>query len=263
MAKSVMKTILVISYKDEDPDLIARKYSADAPVEPYVLMKREDAGVKKAEFEVLLEDIIKSKELPLSEKSREYYKDLLYTVRDMSDEDYFLERTDGCDYDDDGNALSTMNPEAHYRYPRCYQFRLDTRGEEAEFSNPFHLKDGTIAYQAHVSEIDWNRENGYNKHLYESAWDICVNGKEPLTEEEKIIKENMSNRTEYFAQFKNREQYVRHSTAFFTYGVATEKWYKEVDYSISDMDWVAEFYDRFISNLEGDPLLSIYEVRSL
>jgi len=73
----------------------------------------------------------------------------------------------------------------------------------------------------------------------------------------------MGNRTEYFAQFKNKEQYVKHSTSFFTYGVATQKWYREVDHTISDMDWVSGFYDRFIKNLEGDPLLSIYEVRSL
>lgn len=263
MARSVMKTILVISYGDEDPDVIASKYSADTPVEPYIYMRRDEAAHKKAEFEELLKSIIKSNELPLTEKSREYYKDLLYTVKDMSEEDYFLERTDGCEYDKDGNALSTMNPEAHYRYPRCFQFRLDSTGEEAEFSNPFHLKDMTVAYQAHVSEIDWERENGYNKRLYENAWDICVNGKEPFTDEEKTIKEKMGNRTEYFAQFKNKEQYVKHSTAFFTYGVATQNWYREVDHTISDMDWVSGFYDRFIKNLEGDPLLSIYEVRSL
>lgn len=263
MAKSVMKTVLVISYENEDPHEIAIKYSADMTVDPYVVMRRDEAGRKKKEFEELLENVIKSKELPLSEKSREYYKDLLYTVKEMTDEDYFLERTRDYEYDEEGNAISTTNPNAHYKYPRCFQFRLDMTGEEAEFSNPFHLKDSTLAYQAHVSEIDWERENGYNRRLYENAWDICVNGKEPLTEEEKLIKEKMANRTEYFAQFKDREQYVKHSTAFFTYGVATEEWYKEVDYSISDMDWVSGFYDRFIKNLEGDPLLSIYEVRSL
>jgi hypothetical protein len=73
----------------------------------------------------------------------------------------------------------------------------------------------------------------------------------------------MGNRTEYFAQFKNKEQYVRHSTSFFTYGVATAKEYHEVDYTVSDMDWVSNFYDKFIKPLEGNPLLSIYEVHAL
>lgn len=263
MAKSVMKTVLVISKPEDDPQIIIDKYSADTKVEPYIWMYKKEAGTKKKEFEELLSSIVKSTELPLTDRSREYYKDLLYTVKEMSDEDYFLERTDGLEYDKDGNAISTINPNAHYKYPRCYQFRLDKTGEEAEFSNPFHLLDGTKAYQAKVSDIDWERENGYNKNLYENAWDICVNGKEPLTEQEKIIKENMSNRSEYFAQFKNKEQYVRHSTSFFTFGVATMDWYKEVDWSISDMDWVAGFYDRFIKNLDGDMVLSIYEVRSL
>lgn len=263
MAKSVMRTVLVISYDDEDPQQIIDKYSEDTKVEPYVYMKKEDAGKYKQQFIDLLESILASNEIPMSEKAKEFYKDLMYSVKNTPDKDYFLEKTSWCEHDKNGDAITDRNPNAYYKWARCFQFRLDQTGEEAEFSNPFHLKDGTKAYQAHLNDIDWEREHGYNRRLYENAWDICVNGKEPFTDEEKLIKDNMSNRTEYFSQFKDKEQYVRHSTSFFTYGVATSNEYHEVDYTVSDLDWVSNFYDRFIKPLEGNPLLSIYEVHAL
>ena len=263
MARSVMRTVLVISYDDEDPQAIIDKYSEDTTVEPYIYMRKSDAGKYKQDYINLLSAMISSKDVPMSDKAREFYKDLMYAVKGMSDEAYFLEKTDWCDYDKDGNAITNRNPNAYYKWQRCYQFRLDQDGEEAEFSNPFHLKDGTKAYQAHLNDIDWEREHGYNRRLYENAWDICVNGKEPFTDEEKLIQANMSNRKEYFAQFKDKEQYVRHSTSFFTYGVATSKEYHEVDYTVSDMDWVSNFYDKYIKTLDGNPLLSIYEVHAL
>ena len=80
MAKSVMRTVLVISKPEDDPQIIIDKYSADTKVEPYIWMYKKEAGTKKKEFEELLSSIIKSTELPLTDKSREYYKDLLYTV---------------------------------------------------------------------------------------------------------------------------------------------------------------------------------------
>lgn len=47
------------------------------------------------------------------------------------------------------------------------------------------------------------------------------------------------------------------------YGVVTEDGYDEVTYQISDKDWVAKFYDKYIKPIKGNPLLTIYEVRSL
>ena len=73
----------------------------------------------------------------------------------------------------------------------------------------------------------------------------------------------MSNRLEYFGQFKDKEAYVKHSTSFFMYGIATSKEYHEVNFQISDIEWVATFYDKYIKTLKGNPTLSIYEIRLL
>lgn len=47
------------------------------------------------------------------------------------------------------------------------------------------------------------------------------------------------------------------------YGVATEEKYDEVSFKVSDKEWVAKFYDKYIKNIKGNPMLAIYEVRSL
>jgi hypothetical protein len=73
----------------------------------------------------------------------------------------------------------------------------------------------------------------------------------------------MSNRLDYFMNFNNSDEYVKHSCSFWTYGVATEDKYEEVSFNVSDKEWVAKFYDKYIKNIKGNPLLSIYEVRSL
>lgn len=261
-----MRTIIVVSYDDENPDDIANLYSEDLVVEPYISLYKKDVPKKKKMHLSLLKTLLtSSKDLKLSERQCEAYKDLYWSIKDMSDEDYMLSITYGCTYDDEGNAISTKNPNAHYKWPKCYQHKLDNNEGEAEFSNPFHLKDGTVAYRAKLNDIDWSREHE-NKDackLYEAAWELCVEDREPNNEQEKRIKDNMSNRLEYFSQFKNKEAYVKHSTSFFMYGIATSKDYNEVNYQISDIDWVATFYDKYIKKLKGNPTLSIYEIRLL
>lgn len=263
MARSVMRTVLVISREGENPDEIIKKYSEELEVEPYLFMKRKDAAKSKENLLNLLKTILQNKDINLSEYQKEVYKDMYWATKNIDDDFYFKEKTAGCTYDENGDAYSTKNPNAYFKYPKCYQSRLEKTGEEAEFSNPFPLKNGGKAYQAHYNDIDWSKLHGYNKYIYDAAWELCVNDKEPENETEETIKERMSNRLQYFAQFKDKENYVNHSTSFFTYGIATSDFYKEVDYTISDMDWVANFYDTYIKPIKDNPLISLYEVRCL
>lgn len=264
---SVMRTMLVVSYEDENPDEIAKLYSEELKVEPYVYLYKKDIGSRKKSHLALLEALLTTEDLKLSERQLEAYKDLYWSIKEMDDDDYMSYITDGCEctYDDDGNAISTKNPNAHYQCAICYQFKLDKERGEAIFSDPFHLKDGTVAYRAKLNDIDWEREH-CNKDackLYEAAWELCVEDREPNNEQEKRIKDNMSNRLEYFSQFKNKEAYVKHSTSFFMYGIATSKECHCVDFTVSDIEWVATFYDKYIKTLKGNPTLSIYEIRLL
>ena len=51
---------------------------------------------------------------------------------------------------------------------------------------------------------------------------------------------------------------------FFTFGIATsEHFIKRDELQESEIDYIRSFYDKYISKITDNPLLSIYEVRSL
>lgn len=261
MSANILKTILVIG---DNPDAIVKKYSADTKVEKYLAYKRDDAASMQRKHIKLVEELLKNKSFNLSESQKDVYKSLYHNLKDMSDFEYFLYITKGCTYDEStGDAYSTDNPNAYYRSEKCYDKRLKKYGEEAPCCNPFKLKDGTLSYSARMGEIEWAKNHMYNTGIYESAWDLVVNDKEPVSEQERQIKEHMKNRIVYFSNFSSKEEYVRHSCSFWTYGIATEKKYEEVNYKIKDKDWVANFYDKYIAELDGGTLLTLYEAMAL
>lgn len=253
------RTLLVIGENHLD---IAKKYSLDTKVEPYIRYHFDDAEKLHIKYLKVLENLIKTYQ-DVSQKVADKYKEMYDEYREMDDFEYYQQLTYGCQYDEDGNAWSTENPWAEYQYERCYDKRIkQDQRNEANFSNPFILKNGKKAYSALVKEIDWEKNHMYNTEIYQSAWDICVNGKEPVTEEEKLIKQNFGRRKDYFSNFKSADEYIKHNCSFWTYGVATDEKYICADKD-NAIDWTTNFYDRFIKDLNPDERLSIYEIKLL
>lgn len=253
------RTLLVIG---ENHLEIAQKYSLDTKVEPYIRYRFDDAEKLHIKYLKVLENMIKNTQ-NVNHKLAEKYKEMYDLYREMDDFEYYEELTTGCKYDEDGNAWSTENPWAHYQYERCYDKRIQQdQRNEANFSNPLILKNGRKAYSALMGEIDWPKNHMYNTEIYQSAWDICVNGKEPVTKEEKLIKQNFGRRQDYFKNFKDADEYIKHSCSFWTYGVATANEYVCGD-SEKAIDWTTKFFDRFIKDLPKDERLSIYEIKLL
>lgn len=259
MIRNVFRTILVIGENHEE---IVKKYSLDTKVERYLKMKFDDAEKLRNKHLEFIEKIMTNKQVVLSDRQREIYKSLYLDIKEMDDFDYFQKMTEGCYYDETtGDAYSTVNPNAYYQYERCPQKRLDATDEESDFSNPFILKDETISYVAKVGDIDWSRMHMYRTDIYKAAWELVVEDREPVNDEEKRIKENMKNRLSYFDNFENKEEYIIYSCSFWTYGVATNDGYKELDFKISDKEWVKNFYDTFIKTLNKDETIALYEVK--
>lgn len=268
---SNFRTLLVIG---DNPDVIAAKYSMDTKVEPYIKYKFGDKDkLYEARRRFLAECYMKADEdwnSAATDEDREAKDELrarwhmVYTTfTNLDSFEYYQVITKGCWYDDNGDAWTDENPNAHYKYEKCYDYRIKAdQDDEAPFSNPFILKDGTKAYTAKVGEIDWDKVHMANTGLYRSAWEVCVEDREPETEDERLIKANFSNRKEYFSNFKNVEEYVAHSCAFWTYGVATANEYVSGDKEDS-IKWTTGFYDRFIKQLDGETVLSIYEIKLL
>lgn len=253
------RTLLVIGDNHKE---IAAKYSLDTKVEPYIRYRFDDAETLHIKYLKVLESMIK-KAQETNQKLADKYKEMYEEYLAMDDFEYYQQLTYGCKYDENGDAWSTENPWAHYQYERCYDTRIkQDQRNEANFSNPFILKDGKKAYSALKGEIDWPKNHMYNTEIYQSAWDICVNGKEPVTDEEKLIKQNFSRRHDYFNNFKSVDEYIKHSCSFWTYGVATEDEYVSGD-NEDAIQWTTNFYDRFIKDLPDDTRLTIYEIKLL
>lgn len=259
MQKNDFKTILVIG---DNPDEIIKKYSLDTKVDEYVFAKFSDKETLRKKTLLILKNLAESANN--SDIQKQYYNNSYMDVKEMSDYDYFLQYTKGCRYDEKtGDAITDKNPNAHYKYEKCYQSSLEKYGEEGTFSNPFILNDGTKSYKAKVKDIDWKMMHMHNTKIYESAWEIVVEGRKPVSEQEYIIFKNMSRKTKYFSNFKSKKDYVIYSCAFWCYGLATENEYKELGENGNDMEWIFNFYDKFISPLDPNTLLTIYEAKEL
>lgn len=253
------RTLLVIGDNHKE---IAAKYSLDTKVEPYIRYKFDDAESLHIKYLKVLESMIKNAQ-ETNQKLADKYKDMYDEYREMDDFEYYQQLTFGCKYDENGDAWSTENPLAEYQYEKCYDKRIrQDQRNEASFSVPFILKDGTKAYSALMGEIDWDKNHMYNTEIYQSAWDICVNNKTPVTEEEKLIKQNFARRNDYFSNFKSADEYIKHNCSFWCYGIATEEKYICADKD-NAIDWTTNFYNKFIKCLPDNERLSIYEIKLL
>ena len=79
--------------------------------------------------------------------------------------------------------------------------------------------------QALCKDIDWDAMHMVNTITYETVWDLVVEGKEAVTEQEKVLFENMKNQKKYFSRFKNKDEYVIHNCAYWNYfsNISTSK----------------------------------------
>lgn len=264
MAKITYRTILVIG---DNPDEIVKKYSADTKLPKHVKVKFSDANKKRLEQLRFMEKLFENKFIYLTEEQYDYYKEMYLRFKKMDDVEFFKELTNGCEYDPEtGDALTEENENAFYKYERCQQHRLEVTGEEGDFSDPFPLKNGGKSYSAHFDDIDWKKihKNAAKVELNKRVWELVVEDDKPRNNDEEVIKNRMVNRYGYFGNFKTKEEFVEHSTSLWYWGVATDKWYKEVNYKVSDYNWITRFYNRFIRDLKKtNPLITIYEVHSL
>lgn len=262
MARSVMRTLLVTGKNHAE---IAARYSADTRVNEYLFRRYTDAAELKENRLRLLREMIESGLVRMTESEREMRRDEYLEIASMDVFENYVSMCKGCRFDEETfDAYSTENPDAKYKYEKCYQDRLLSTGEEGPLSNPFILLDGTKSYSAKVKDIDWDMVHMHNTELYERVWAMCVDGETPINSSEREIYERMCMRRDYFSNFSDAEEYARHSCSFWCYGVIDKNGkYHEPDLTVTDKEWVSGFYDRFVKTLGQSDLLTIYEVRSL
>ena len=235
----------------ENPSAIMEKFNMNKEVEPYVKYKYLDADKYKKSAIKVLENILNDYDkvgIPIM--SKELMEERLKALKTLSTFEYYKELTDGLYYDENGDALSTENKEG--KWVTCRIGR--------NFAIPLKLKNGEETYSALNKDIDWNAMHKVNQETYAAAWEMVMEGREPVTDEEKTIYEAMKDKDMYFSKFKNKEAYVNYSTSYWNYAfVDSQQGWIDIDDVKDENEWINTFFDRFIKNLKDDDLVTIFE----
>lgn len=232
----------------ENPEQLMKPYDGNRLVDEYIVYNYKDKKKIKENTLKLYDSIIKK---DIGSWESEYYKGEYDEVKKMSDEDAYFYLTCNYTYDKDNNAVSNINPAGKYKSFKKGQL----------FSVPFITLDGREVFQARKGEVDWEKMHLNGAEIYEAAWDMVMGNKKPSNPYEEQIYNNMKERVAYFSNFKNKENYVIHSTAFWAYAfVDKNNWY-ELEPNINQFDWVSNFYEKFIEPLDDNTLLTIYECK--
>ena len=94
--------------------------------------------------------------------------------------EYYQAITNGMEYNEDGDALSDVNPQAKWI----------TCKEASNFAIKLKLVDGTEATSAKAEDIDWSLMHKVNQDVYRAAWETVMEGKEPSNDEELLVKQH-------------------------------------------------------------------------
>lgn len=233
---------------DNHTDLI-KKYDNNKKVKKYLVYKFADKDKLKEKQLSYMKVSLKSldPESPMYQMLLDQYDE----YSNMDSLEFYTEITEGMIIDEEtGDAYSEDNPDGRYD-------RIQLAGQ---FALPLITKEGKEIYSCRKKDVDWPKVHLTGKEAYEFAWDSVMGNKKPVTDDEKIIYENMKNRKAYFEHYKTRENYVMSNTAFWGYAFLSEKeGWKELEPNINQIDWVINFYNRFIVPLGEDELITIYE----
>lgn len=233
----------------ENPEQLIKEYDNKKEVEKYCVFKFSDAEkIRKSTLADLKKAIDK---FPEDSDKRAFLQEEYDYYSSMDEIEFYTDITEGYDIDEEtGNAYSTSNPNGKY----------DSAQPGGQFALPLITKDGKEVYACKKGDVDWPKVHLTGTEAYEAAWDMVMEGKKPVTDDEKIIYENMKNRKLYFEHFKTRENYIKSNTAFWGYAFLSKKTgWVELEHHINQYDWVVNFYDRFIVPLDDNELISVYE----
>lgn len=256
-----IKSLLVIGDNHRE---IVNKYSLydinEKNIELNVVLQR-----KKEDIERLLEiynslDEVMKDNIDL-DKIKSGYSSLIDKYKEMDGFEYYemLLNTGKITQTED----LKVNPNSKYQMPRCYDEEIQMNQDfEAPMVDPFILKDGSKAYSAKVKDIDWEIVHLGKSDLYRTIWELCVNRREPVNDDEKNVIGMLGCNTAYWSKFKDVDEYIQHACAFWTFGIATESSYIACDENDGN-NWINEYYSKYIETLNPDETITLYQIETL
>lgn len=201
-------------------------FDENLEVEAYISRTRQD----------IINDA-KSMKARIEESPSDYEDDIRkkYTQAKTDDELYQCMVNEYYEYDDEGNLLSTYNPNSRWDW-----WELGGR-----WSNKLKLKNGESADRAPLKNVDFSD----NDEIYYEVlnwWKENVEGEDTASA--------LSYSEKYTA-----EELARIRCKFYTCDVLVDgKWYSSDDFP-SENDWIKEFYSRFIKGRNPNDIINIVD----
>lgn len=238
----------------DNPDSLINEYSKNKQIEPTIVYKFSDINkLRKAyikEYENLLQESITN-----NYDYSDAIKNIIDDLKEISDEEFYeelLNKDENYYLDDDGNILTDKN--IHGKFSYCNVGKA--------LSVPFLTKDGREVFQCKKSDIDWDVIHLSGGEVYGKVWDMVMNNVRPSNDEEQVLFDNMHDKTNYFKKFETRENYIISNTAFWGYAfISDDIPWTEINDNDNQFEWMRNFYDKFIKNLNDNILLTIYECK--
>lgn len=233
----------------ENPDDLLKKYDSNIEVEPYIKYKYDSAGQLKKNAIKLIKNLIENYEkAQLPSTVVDYLQERLKHLKSLSDFEYYATLTDGMEYDENGNATSTENPDGKWETCRIGR----------NLCIPLHLKTGEDVFTAKVKDVDWEYMNNSRRELYTLAWKLCHDEVEPKNEEEENIYNNLKTQTKYFENFSSMKEYVDYNTAYWNNAYLDKNGWSDSD-EMKNFDWITKYYKKFIKPLDPEETVTVYE----
>lgn len=234
----------------DNPEQLMEKYEIGKKVERYRKYKYLEAEKMLNKSIEMLNEVINNKEkFNFNAFQIDFLKDKIKNLSSLTPFEYYSSITKGLYYDENGDAWSDENPNGKWK-----EYNIGKN-----FSMPLTLVDKSTRYQAINEEVAWDDMHMKDVHTYETVWDLVVDGKEPQNETEKTLYENMKNKENYFASFKNKDEYITHNCAYWNYAYLDENGWIDMDDENNQVKWIKDYYERFISKLNPTDKITIFE----
>lgn len=262
----MIRVLLVIGENHEE--LAAQYSNTNGKLTKKVIIARpEDAKQEYDAHKKWVDECITDMTEKNDEDGLAHYTRLRELLDGISPAEYYKNMTIGSEVDKKGNVYVMRNPIGRYSDERCGQSVMDKGEEYSGLSQPFPLLDDTDAFIAKKGEIDWAllHMNPNDVEIYRSAWETCVEGREPKDGQEQRIWNNMKNRHAYFANFPDKETFIKHCTSFWCYGVVDSDGCVMMDDICTEkgkeMVWTSNFYEMVIEPLSDDTVIALYDIK--
>lgn len=231
-------TVAVITDKIEDLERMLAPYDESIEVEPYIYKTKEQLINTAKER--------KHNALKRKEERKELDKyDLEYINANTDEELYKTVTYDDKKYDENGNELTTYNPNSRWdwyeiggRWHNILLTKIDNEdvvnGSPSWQNKESNKKKAPEGYKwcdgARIKDLDFEKKNEYQKSYNKAIrfWETYIEGQEPQTEEEKEnIKWEMYKKEYYIERYETKENYAKIASTFSCWALLDEEGWHE------------------------------------